>query len=318
VIPSHARETRLAFALEGLAEQTLSPAEFEVVVVRGDSSPGPFAGAPPKLRVQFLSSPELGPVPQRNLGWRAAEAPLVAFIDDDCRPDPHWLEALLEAGDGEGAIVQGRTEPDPSELHLLFGLARTVEINGPSGLYETCNLLYPRALLERLGGFAQEFRLPHWGEDTDLGLRAEEAGAQLRYADGAVVWHAVHPNPLHRAIREAGRRRRFARLVSRHPGVRRTMPGGIFVNRAHVGTAAGLLGLALAVFTRRRGAAAIAALGWLPYAGHVVGQFAAQGGELTARRVARLVLHLPARGAVDVAETVATARGAIEDRTLVL
>ena len=33
VIPTHDRETRLAFALEALAEQTLARERFEVIVV---------------------------------------------------------------------------------------------------------------------------------------------------------------------------------------------------------------------------------------------------------------------------------------------
>ena len=57
-----------------------------------------------------------GPAAARNEGWRAAGAPLVAFTDDDCVATPVWLEEALRAAREEpGAIVQGRTEPDPDE-----------------------------------------------------------------------------------------------------------------------------------------------------------------------------------------------------------
>ena len=321
VIPTHARETRLAFALEALAEQTLPAGEFEVVVVRSAGASGPFAEPPDGLRVRHEWSPENEPVPKRNAGWRAARAPLIAFADDDCRAAPDWLAALLDVAETDpdaDVIVQGRTEPDPDERHLLFGLARTIEITEPSGLYETCNLLYPRSLLERLGGFADEFRLHSpWGEDTDLGLRAEGAGARLAYADDALVWHAVHPNPLPRALREAGRRRRFARLVARHPRLREKMPAGIFVNWAHAGIACASAGALLAAVTPRR-RRAVAALGAMPYLARMVVEFVSGETPVTARSVARMALHIPARAAVDAAETAATVRGAVEDRSLVI
>lgn len=314
VIPTHARETRLAFAYEALAAQTVAPAEFEVIVVRPEGAAGPFAKPPSELRVRELTAPR-GPGSQRNAGWRAAQAPLIAFIDDDCRAAPQWLERLLEASAaaGEGTIVQGRTEPDPDELHLLFGLARTIEITAPSGLYETCNLLYPRPLLERLGGFDESFDRYGWGEDTDLGLRAEELGAKPAWEPGALAWHAVYPNPLPHAIRNARRRRGFARLIARHPRLRRRMPAGVFVSHTHVGVA----GLALAGALALRGQRRLAALAATPYAAEIAGNFARRR-TLSPRALARLALHLPARLVADVAETAATVQGAAEERTPVI
>jgi GT2 family glycosyltransferase len=318
VIATHARETRLAFALDALAAQTLDPADFEVIVVRAHGASEPLAAAPEGLSARFLTASEQGPVPQRNLGWREASAPLVAFADDDCRAAPDWLERVLEAVDREGGgddlIVQGRTAPDPDELHLLHGLARSIDIDGPTHLYETCNLVYPRALLERLGGFDPAFSLPHWGEDTDLGLRAEREGARLAYSDAALVWHAVHPNPPHHAIREAGRRRRFARLVARNPELRRRMPAGVFMNETHATVAAAGAGVVAAALTRRPG---LALLGAAPYLLAVARNFLREGPPAP-RRLARLAVHLPVRFAVDAAEVVATARGAFEERTPVV
>src|SRR5687767_13784927 len=117
VIPTARRETRLAFALDALARQTLPADRFEVVVVRGDE-PGPTVTAPAGLPVRFMSvARDAGPAAKRNLGWRATSAPLVAFTDDDCRPAPDWLERMVEAAGSEAGdfILQGRTEPDRSE-----------------------------------------------------------------------------------------------------------------------------------------------------------------------------------------------------------
>ena len=47
----------------------------------------------------------------RQAGVEAAKGDIVAFTDDDCVPDPRWLEELVEAFRRDGALygVQGRT-----------------------------------------------------------------------------------------------------------------------------------------------------------------------------------------------------------------
>src|SRR5688500_6084840 len=83
VIPTRFRETRLAFVLEALADQSLEHSRFEVVVVRpADAVHVPLCEAPAGLNVRFLVSPVASPATQRNLGWRAARSPLIAFTDD--------------------------------------------------------------------------------------------------------------------------------------------------------------------------------------------------------------------------------------------
>jgi glycosyltransferase involved in cell wall biosynthesis len=307
VIPTRGRETRLAFALEALAGQSLDRDRFEVIVVRDGDAQQPLAAAPEGLRSRFLTRPGAsGPTAKRNLGWRATSAPLVAFTDDDCRPAPGWLAALLaaanEASDAE-VLIQGRTEVDPDERHLLFGLARSQTITAPSAWYETCNIAYPRRLLERLGGFDESYSFG--GEDTDLGLRALAAGARVRFAPEALVWHAVLSSSLYGTVRAVGRWQTLPLVLSRHPEQRRHLFLGLFRNRSHFGVllaALGLLGL-----RRRRRLALVAAA---PYVAMNI-----DPGNLRPRGLARQALHLPARALVDAAETASLIRNAIRHRT---
>jgi hypothetical protein len=213
---------------------------------------------PEELRARFLWAPQpTGPAAKRNIGWRAAAAPLVAFTDDDCRAAPGWLDGLLAAWDGRDTLVQGRTEPDPDEAHLNWGLARSQRIDRPSEWFESCNLAYPRALLERLGGFDDE-SFTFGGEDTDLGRRALAAGARRAYAPDAVVWHAVHSRHLRAVLRDARAWRDLPLVVRRHPDQRGALYYRLFWRDTHAKALLALAGLAI----RRP---AFAALALIPY-----------------------------------------------------
>jgi GT2 family glycosyltransferase len=214
VVSSYRRPVQLARLLRALDAQTLDRGAYEVIAVDNGSGPATAAVLADARRdlglaLHTISHPQtLGPAGGRNSGWRRAVAPLIAFTDDDCVPAPDWLERLLgAAGDPSPSrseapdpltIIQGATDPDPVQLagarHTLF--ARIVSVQAPDGRYETCNILYPRALLERLGGFDEAFR-PRGigarpvGEDTDLGWRARAVGARTRFAPDARVRHDV-------------------------------------------------------------------------------------------------------------------------------
>jgi GT2 family glycosyltransferase len=307
VIPA-TREVRLAFGLEALSAQTLDRSRFEVVVVRD----GRWGGRPKRAEeapaVRFLDAETGGNIAAaRNLGWRAAKGRLVAFTDDDCRPAAGWLEELVGAAGDDEVIVQGRTLPDPDERHLLYGLARSQEIVGPSPWHETCNMLYPRVLLERLGGFDERFA--QLCEDTDLALRALASGAELRYADGALVYHAVHSPTLATAVRAALRRNTVPLLVARHPRQRSAFWNRLFWQRSH---ALLLLAIAGAVAARRR---RLGLLATLPYIDHHTNWRWLRHGP---RWMARHGLSLGARAAVDASEVAATLAGAVRARTLVI
>jgi len=306
VIPTRGRETRLAFGLEALTGQ-LEADRFEVLVVRDEDAPGPFAPQPPGLRVRYLMRPgAAGPAAKRNFGWRSTQAPLVAFTDDDCRAAPHWLASLLEAAPGPDAFLQGRTAPDPEERQLLHGLARSMDVAEPTGWFETCNMAYPRELLERLDGFDERFDFG--GEDTDLAYRAIAAGAQPRFLEDAIVWHAVVSRSGPAALREATRWRDAAAVVARHPELHDALFRRHFWNRAHMGLAIGLAGL---IFARR--APAITLMAALPYLDVRV-----NWREPRARGVARSLVTLPLYALIDAIEIAARLPSALRHRVAVI
>jgi glycosyltransferase involved in cell wall biosynthesis len=310
VVPSHGRPLRLRWLLEALAEQDLPRAAFEVHVVHDDPPGGEterlLAGH--RLGVAAQRVAPCGPARKRNAGWRAARAPLVVFTDDDCRPPATWLSRLVAACHGAGApgrdaVVQGAVVPDPDELAVLHHApwARSQEVHPPSPYGQTANIAYPRALLERLGGFDEAFPVAA-GEDTDLVVRAQQAGAVVVAAPQVEVFHAVFDLGLRGRLAEAWRWQHLAGVLRRHPQLRRHLVLGVFWKADH---ALLLLAAAGLVAGGRR-----SSLLALPYVAHRLGGYGR-----SPRGRARAAAELPARMLVDATEIAAAARGALRART---
>jgi glycosyltransferase involved in cell wall biosynthesis len=309
VVPSHDRPVRLRFLLNALEEQTLEQGRWEVVV--GHDSAGPETeellrthplAAAGVLRHVTLPSATAPPGANRNAAWRLTRAPVIAFTDDDCRPPPEWLErALTAATMHAGSIVQGATLPDPTEDHLLSPYRRSQRIDPPTAFAQACNIVYPRELLERLGGFDEEM---HLGEDADLALRARKAGAGYVGAKELLTYHAVTNPFLMDHLRGLRRWGDLPQLIARHPEHRREYPLRMFRDRAHALFALALLGAALSRHRQRYWALAI------PWAGYAVPPH----GPTPLGRL-RAAFHMPGRALSQAVEMAVIARGSVKYRT---
>lgn len=305
VVATHNRAFRLSLLLDALRAQSLAHEEFEVIVVddgSADATPQLLAEAERAgdLNLHVLRrEPSRGPATARNLGWRAARAPLIAFTDDDCRPTPGWLHAYLTAADSEPEIVfQGLVLKDPEQMAVLNPFAHTFEVRGRDEGFATANMLYPRALLERLGGFDESFIGLEAGEDTDLGWRAVEAGVRIEFLPEALVHHGIVPVGAIARLRSSTRWTSTVRNYPRHPGMRKVK--GVFWRHNHWELFRFLVALAL---PRRTGPLRLYLAA--PYVEH-----------LTNRRTGPLLA--PYLLALDLAEVLAIVRGAIRYRVFVL
>jgi len=301
------RPERLSRMLDALERQTVG-ADFEVIVV-DDASDGATAvllaqraHEVKRFRLTALRQDvRRGPAAARNLGWRAAKAPLIAFTDDDCEPDPGWLQALLDADRGD-AVLQGRTEANPAEHDAGGPFSRSLEVHDLGPWYPTCNMAFPRAVLERLGGFDEGYPLPG-GEDTDLAWRALEVGVAPALVPDAVVYHAVTDlGPLGK-LRLATRWAPAFQIFRRHPGLRSHLTWGVFWKRSHALLLLALLGVALG---RRFPPAVLLAA---PYARDVRARMSAEGASPAVA---------PYYAVHDAVETATAATGSLRHGTLVL
>jgi glycosyltransferase involved in cell wall biosynthesis len=305
VVPTRDRAGMLEDLLDSLGEQSFDASRFEVIVVNDASADG-TAGVLNRMAerasfaLRIVDGVGRGPAAARNLGWREASAPLIAFTDDDCVVTPAWLDELVDAADGDETIVQGRTDLAPGDAEKVGPFSRVLQITEPGPFFATCNVLYPRPLLERLGGFDEEFLT---GEDTDLGWRAQETGAGYHFATAALVNHAVVDLGPIGKLRWVFRWSHAMRNLSSHPSLRDSLTWGIFWKRTHALLAVALLGVLL---SRRFWPALLLTL---PYGRALRARCIIEGYSLG---------YVPYLALYDLAEMTAAARGAVRYRVLVL
>lgn len=244
-------------ALEG---QT-GPAGLEIIVVDDGSTDDTSSVAHAHGVAVIRHAVNLGLAAARNSGIRAASAPIVAFLDDDCEPEPQWAQGLLDAY-GEDVIGVGgvilpyaragfmlgylthhnpltpleielaKSEKLPYRLYLYFrrqwGLA---EEHGRRDVYSLvgANMSFRRTVL-RETGFDERFRFG--AEDLDLCLRLARdfpGGRLVVTPDAKVKHHFI--SSLHDTLRRSrAYGRGCARLYRKWPSMRPTVfPGPVLV-----------------------------------------------------------------------------------------
>jgi O-antigen biosynthesis protein len=178
--------------LDGLL--ALDYPDFEVIVVDDGSMDGTGEIAA-EYPVRLITTENRGLSSARNTGLEAATGEVVAYIDDDARPDPHWLQYLVRTfGDGDWAAVGG-----PNLAPATDGRIADCVANAPGGPIHVllsdreaehipgCNMAFRRSTLQELGGFDPQFRVA--GDDVDVCWRLQARGARIGFSPSALVWH---------------------------------------------------------------------------------------------------------------------------------
>jgi hypothetical protein len=260
---------RVALMTECLAALAVQDhPSYDVLVIDNGSTDGTFEmlqgrvdSFPVPLTVVQVSGP-LGLA--RHSAAQQAIADVIAFTDSDCVPEPAWLSSLtqeLTCGVDIVHVVQGRTEPavEPND-----SWPRTVQIRAWSDLYETCNIAYARDRLLEAGGFPCQSGL-YAAEDTTAGWQVRRLGGEHRFAEDAVVRHAVTYPGVRWHLGFAKSFATFPTLVAQFPEMRRELlTGRVFLRPRSAAFDAAVLGLILLAARKPAGAVLLA-----PYLRHV-------------------------------------------------
>ncbi|MEJ7892344.1 MAG: glycosyltransferase [Solirubrobacteraceae bacterium] len=167
---------------------------FEVIVI-DDGSTDASADIASLRGHQVISTPNRGLSSARNTGLQAASGDIVAYLDDDAAPDPHWLtylalgfrdETIVAVGGpnvpvpGDGAVADAVAMAPGNPTHVLTDDRVAEHIPG-------CNCAFRRDSLVAIGGFDAHFRVA--GDDVDVCWRMQDAGGTIGFSPAAVVFH---------------------------------------------------------------------------------------------------------------------------------
>jgi GT2 family glycosyltransferase len=192
LVCSHNGARTIRDCLEGLL--ALEYPDYEVIVV-DDGSTDATAEIAGEYDLRLIRTENRGLSNARNTGMEAATGEIVAYLDDDAWPDPHWL-TYLAAGfmSAEHAGIGGPNIAPPNEgtipdcvahapggpVHVLLSDQEAEHIPG-------CNMAFRKTCLQVIGGFDPQFSVA--GDDADICWRLRQEGWTLGFSPAAVVWH---------------------------------------------------------------------------------------------------------------------------------
>ena len=213
VINTLNRKTHLEKALSSL--KCLRYPQFEVVVVNGPSTDDTeqlLETWKDEIKIAHCDVANLSV--SRNIGIQYASGDIVAFLDDDAVPEPNWLDHLIREYDDEnvgavGGYLRNHTGVDyQCRVSICNRLGDSKDFSTYGEAVEACktsegdwflsqtgaNSSFRRKCLIEVGGFDEEYG--YFLDETDVNLRIQEAGYELRFAPDAEVHHKYAPSDL--------------------------------------------------------------------------------------------------------------------------
>ncbi len=190
IIPTFNRNDLLAICLDRLAphSQTLDHSKYEVIVSDDGGSESTKSMISSKYPwVKLIKGPASGPAANRNFGAKNAKSEWLVFTDDDCIPEPNWLQTYYDAIQAypESKAFEGAIYPTENHHKDL--------IECPVNLYGNCfwsaNIMVHESLFHAVKGFDENYLLAAQ-EDQDFYLKIKET-TSVPFLKNSVVYHPL-------------------------------------------------------------------------------------------------------------------------------
>jgi GT2 family glycosyltransferase len=176
------------------------PADRLEILIVDDGSPTPVSippGPPGTPEVRVVRQANAGPARARNRGAAEASGSILAFTDDDCRPDPGWVRALALVVSREPGVLAGGLTVNGLEGNLMAEASQVLvdylyeafsDARELQPFFTSNNIAVSASAYRDLGGFDETFRF-NAGEDRDFGERWARESGPLRFVPEARVVH---------------------------------------------------------------------------------------------------------------------------------
>jgi glucosyl-dolichyl phosphate glucuronosyltransferase len=213
IIPSYKRPDLLELLLDSLLGQTVPAEIFEVIVVDNAPEGDPRVARLCKsvkytsLNLIYVHHPIPGTSQARNRGISLARAPLVCFADDDNVLPHDWLENMIDCHKQLPLLIIGGpyrpfyTTSKPGwmrDQYLTLSWGDEARQLGEREHLFGGNMAWPAKLLRDVGGFSTRIGRvgdnQEYGEETEIQIRAEKAGACRWFNPKLYNYHHVPPS----------------------------------------------------------------------------------------------------------------------------
>lgn len=226
VIPTYNRSAYLGELLNNLRTQDYPKDKYEIVVVDDGSTDATESLvknliAKSDITIRLYRQEHKGPAAARNLGIKKSRSDIIAFTDDDCRPERDWLSKLNSyfLKDTQLVGVGGVQFSSPEDIIPLTHHAPPVSaaIADNARFPGTNNVAYKKSVLLAVNGFDEEFEYVS-AEDADLYIRVSRFGPVI-FTSELRMRHIARPVSLRSAIRGyVNFYNGFLELERRYPG----------------------------------------------------------------------------------------------------
>ena len=209
VICTFNRADFIGEALRSLANQSLSPDDFEIIIINNNCTDDTeqiclsFIAKHPSLDVIYVIEKNQGLSFARNRGIEESKYEIITYIDDDAYASPSFLSIITDffkenpktVGVG-GKVIPRYEIAEPKWMNsYLDGFVAKLDMGHKQMRFSKfqypvgCNMTYTKSILKKVGGFNNKLK---WrADDKYIGIKVREVSDEVYYLPNLVVEHTI-------------------------------------------------------------------------------------------------------------------------------